>query len=396
MDKTPVVILNGFLGSGKTTLFRSLLVQSKKKDLAVSAIVNDMSELDVDGELIGNSDMMEDNPELFVTINSCVISSKKGIQKLDKALHKFIANGPKLIIIETSGSAHPMPLVQYFKKQSKFRLTGILALVDSLMLAHDYNYGQKLIPLMQQNLQLQKRGMINLLVEQILFCSHLIITKADRIPKEKLSEVAKQIQPINPFVSIFSVLFGKLAIEDLLEMQDYDFYKVAQLIDELQPTLQAESEENRPYNMATRVLKDDRPFHPERLWNVCHQYLDQRIYRSKGFFWLASRDSMSLLWNQTAGSINLELMGYWRSGMIEENSYGLLEEEIVQLKAKVAEDSGRFGDRHCHITIIGDKNQVDKFTNELNSCFLTEDEIQYWEIGGEFDDPWPANIVKIT
>ena len=57
--KVPVVILNGFLGSGKTTLFRSLLAQSKKKAIAVSAIVNDMSELDVDGELLGNTDIVE-------------------------------------------------------------------------------------------------------------------------------------------------------------------------------------------------------------------------------------------------------------------------------------------------------------------------------------------------
>ena len=58
--KIPVVILNGFLGSGKTTLFRNLLNQSKKKDVVVAGIVNDMSELDVDGELLGNVDAIEE------------------------------------------------------------------------------------------------------------------------------------------------------------------------------------------------------------------------------------------------------------------------------------------------------------------------------------------------
>ena len=91
-----------------------------------------------------------------------------------------------MIIIETSGSSHPMPLVEYFKEHNTFKLTGVLALVDSLMLAHDYNYGESLIPKMQDNLAKDVRGTVNLLVEQILFCSHLILTKADRIKEDKL------------------------------------------------------------------------------------------------------------------------------------------------------------------------------------------------------------------
>ena len=89
-NKVPVVILNGFLGSGKTTLFRSLLAQSKKKDLSICAIVNDMSELDVDGELIANTDSVEENQSIMESIHDCVLSSKKGIERLDAAVHKLL------------------------------------------------------------------------------------------------------------------------------------------------------------------------------------------------------------------------------------------------------------------------------------------------------------------
>ncbi|MEN0004406.1 MAG: GTP-binding protein [Bacteroidota bacterium] len=395
-NRIPVVILNGFLGSGKTTLFRNLLAQASKKDLPVCVVVNDMSELDVDGELIGNTDIVENNNLIFQSIHSCVLSSKKGIEKLDDALKQLLSSQqPDLIIIETSGSCHPMPLIEFFKSQAHLKLTGVLALVDSLMLAHDYNYGQQLIPLMRHNLEHQKRDMINLLVEQIMFCSHLLLTKADRIKKDKLPAIANFIQPINPFVSIFSVLFGQLSIDQILEMPEYDFHRIAQLVDELKPVLEAEAHGDRPYNMATRVIRDDRPFHPQRLWKVCHQYLDQGIYRSKGFFWLSSRDKISLLWNQAAGSINLELIGYWRSGILEEEDNGLNEMEITMLKEMLAKETGRFGDRHCHLTVIGDKAQVDRFTEALRACFLTEDEIEYWQSGGTFPDPWPKNMVKI-
>ncbi|GAB1858415.1 GTP-binding protein [Flavobacteriaceae bacterium MHTCC 0001] len=355
-----------------------------------------MSELDVDGELIANTDVAEENDNMYESIHSCVLSSKQGIEKLNEALNKLLSHQqPELIIIETSGSCHPMPLVAFFKSQSHLKLTGVLALVDTLMLAHDYNYGQQLFPRMQHNLAHQKRDMINLLVEQILFCSHLILTKADRIQKERLSEIAGHIQPINPFVSILSVLYGNFSIEQLLEMPEYDFYRVAQLMEELKPVLDAEASGDRPYNMATRIIRDDRPFHPQRLWDICHKYLDQRIYRSKGFFWLASRNNISLLWNQAAGSINLELIGYWRSGVLEEGHSHLLKSEIKLLKEKMANTSGRFGDRHCHLTVIGDKTQVDQFTEALESCFLTEKEIIHWEMDGTFPDPWPKNIVKM-
>ena len=397
MRKTPVVILNGFLGSGKTTLFRNLLSQSKSKQLSVCAIVNDMSELDVDGELIANTAIVEGDNKILESISSHVLSSKIGLKKLDHSISKLLSNShPDLIIIETSGSCHPMPLIRYFKNHQKVNLTGVLVLVDSLMLAHDYDYGSALIPNMQQNMSEGKRGTINLLVEQIMFCSHLILTKSDRINNNKLEDIENQIKKINPFVSVNSIIFGKLSIESIFEIKEYNYDNVKILFDELQPILEAEENTDRPYNIETRVIKDDRPFHPERLWDVCHKYLDKRIYRSKGFFWLASRREHSLLWNQASGGINLELMGTWLAAIFENKNNGLLEEEMKLLEERLENETGRFGDRCCDLTVIGDKDQVNQFTEKLKSCFLTDNEIKQWKNGIEFKDPWPKKIVKLN
>lgn len=396
MKKIPIVILNGFLGSGKTTLFRSLLSQSKQKNIPVCAIVNDMSELDVDGELIGNTHIAEENNNIFVSISSSVLSSKIGIEKLDQAVQKLLSNqDPEMIIIETSGSCHPMPLIEYFKAHTKVKLTGVFVLVDSLMLAHDFNYGELLIPKMQENIIAGKRDTINLLVEQILFCSHLIITKTDRIEAEKLPDIATYIQQINPSASTHSVIFGKLTIESLFELQEYDYFKVDQLIKELKPVLQADEHGDKPYNIESIVIEDDRPFHPQRLWDICHQYLDKRIYRSKGFFWLASRDKHSYLWQQAAGGISLEIIGSWRAGIVEDENHGLSNMEIESLKELLLKESGRFGDRHCALTVIGDKTGIKQFTDKLTSCFLTEKEIELWNTGHQFEDPWPKNVVSM-
>jgi len=77
-----VIVLNGFLGSGKTTLFRNLLTQSKKLKINLGAIVNDMSELDVDGEILGNNPSVEEGDNQLISIHSCVLSSQQGLKKL--------------------------------------------------------------------------------------------------------------------------------------------------------------------------------------------------------------------------------------------------------------------------------------------------------------------------
>ena len=396
IKKIPVVVLNGFLGSGKTTLLRNLIAQSIKNNIYLFSIVNDMSELEVDAEILSDESILDREDDVLKSISSCVLSSKTGIRKLDKTIRNLLTNKePDLIIIETSGSSHPMPLIKYFKEQSLVKLTGFFVLVDSLVMAQDFKCGETLIPKMQQNMIEGVRDIENLLVEQILFCSHLILTKGDRVKEQKLTEIATHIKKINPFSSSYSVVFGKMKIESLFEIDEYNYSNVEQLFQELEHILDSEQQLNKPYDLVTRVIKDDRPFHPQRLWDVCQKYLDKRIYRSKGFFWLASRNKHSLLWNQAGGGISLELIGIWRSAVAEDKNHGLLETEIQSLKEKLKEEPGRFGDRRCDLTVIGNKEQIDKFTVKLKSCFLTDDEIKLYNNGHIFKDPWPKNIVKI-
>ncbi len=396
MKKVPVVIINGFLGSGKTTLLRNLLSQSKRKNLSVCAIVNDMSKLDIDGELISNITAVEENKKIFKSISSYVLSSKDGIKKLNQSITALLNdNKPDIIIIETSGGCHPMPLIKYFKCHKKTKLTGVLVLIDGSMIANDFDYGKNLIPKMQENMVQGVRESINLLVEQILFCSHLMITKVDKLKSLQTQYIVNEIKKINPFASLHSIVFGKLSIDSLFEINEYDYFAVEKLIKELEPILITEENTESPYNLATEIIKDDRPFHPQRLWDVCHKFLDKRIYRSKGFFWLASRNSDSLLWNQAAGSINLELIGTWRAAIINDKNNGLLKEELKLIENKLKKEDGRFGDRCCDLTIIGHKNHVVQFSDKLKSCFLTDEEITNWQNGTKFKDPWPQKILRI-
>ena len=396
--KTPVIILNGFLGSGKTTLFRNLLGQAKRLGFDVRAIVNDMSDLDVDGELISNTAAVEENKDVMVSIHSCVLSSAQGIEKLNQAIRALKLSSktaPGLIIIETSGSCHPMPLIQYFQKSLTEKLVGVFVLVDSLMLGHDHDSGSSLVPKFQRNLQSGKRDTVNLLVEQIMFASHIFLTKSDRVTKDTISLIEPIISSINPNAVIQRLHFGKMSLESIRALEEYNYHSTELLVDELSSILEASPSQDRPYDMATRVIRDDRPFHPQRLWDVCHKYLNDQVYRSKGFFWLASRDKFAMLWNQAAGGINLEITGTWRAGIAESVNPGISEMELSELKKMLDNEKGRFGDRRCDLTVIGNEGYVDEFTDALKSCFLSEKEIELWRSGSKFSDPWPNNLARI-
>ncbi len=318
-SRIPVVVLNGFLGSGKTTLLRNLLVQARKRTLDLGVVVNDMSELDVDGEVVAQTEFFEEGDPRFQSIHACVLSSRTGIEALRGALDSMLAPGaPALVVIETSGSCHPMPLVEFLAAQPEFRLTGVLTVVDAAMIDQDYDSGRRIMPTMQANVQGGVRDTTNLLVEQVLFGTHVLLTKADRVPEERIRVIAEGIGQLNPFVPVISLPWGNLPLEDLLGLEAYDHHRVRPLVEELAPVLEEERGGDRPYDLATRVIRDDRPFHPQRLWDTCTRHLGQKIYRSKGFFYLCSRDGVSLLWNQAAAGITLELVGFWRAGILED------------------------------------------------------------------------------
>jgi molybdopterin-guanine dinucleotide biosynthesis protein len=147
----PAVLLQGFLGAGKTTLLRSLLVEARKRDLSMGLVVNDMSDLDVDGQVLVQTDIVDHDAAYFHSIHSCVLSSKRGIESLREALSSMRKKQPPdLVIVESSGSSHPLPLVEFFQAQRGFLLTGVLTLVDAAMIDEDYASSELIVDLFEE------------------------------------------------------------------------------------------------------------------------------------------------------------------------------------------------------------------------------------------------------
>ena len=395
MQRIPLTILNGFLGAGKTTLLKSLLMQAHRQHLSVSVIVNDMSELDIDGVLIANTEIVGREKHNFITVSADSISSPRGVAKLSAALDELIAqHRPDHLFLETSGSSHPLPLIKLLRHHPHVRLQGLLSLMDAVMLEKDYAAGNTLLPRWQANVRQQQRGVEDLLAEQLLFCSHLMLTKVDRLPADSVMKIARTLHPINPGVAIVALPWGNIELDDVLAMPDYDFQRVATLIEELEAAIEHPSD-HQPYDIESRVIHDDRPFHPQRLWDTYQQHLGEGIHRSKGFFWLPGRDDLALLWNQASGSISLEFISYWKAGVLAHENNRLNDEERRILQQQLEAMPGRFGDRRCSLTVIGQRHQLDDFCRALRRCFLTEEEIDWWQDGGEFPDPWPQRVGRL-
>ncbi|WP_087018526.1 CobW family GTP-binding protein [Thaumasiovibrio subtropicus] len=398
MATIPVTILHGFLGSGKTTLLRNLLTQSQQADAVPAIVVNDMSELDVDGVLIANTEVIERDDKRFITISGDSISSPNGIAQLDTALSALLqSENPPWLLIETSGSSHPLPLIEYFKGHSLLSLQGVVTLVDAVWLRDDYQQGQSLIPKWQANLQANVRGIENLLVEQLMFSNRILLTKSDRLKSSEIKAIAEAIHPINPYAAIVQTSWGNIGFEQLRDIESYNFFLIEQLANELRDSV------NDPLTISgkhgqrlvSKVIHDDRPFHPQRLWDTCHRYLTQGVFRSKGFFWMPTRDDVSLLWSQTNGSVGLEVVGFWRAPILDDESQKFTSEQYEMLKARVDSTESRFGDRRCRLTVIGQNEEVDQFVIALNRCFLTDDELVAWQNGEPFDDPWPQKVASL-
>jgi len=133
LEKIPVTILTGFLGAGKTTLIRNLILKNKSKKLAV--IINEFGDLGVDGEIVKQcSDETCPEENILELANGCICCT---VADDFIPTMKSLLGGqylPEHILIETSGLALPKPLLKAFEWpeiRSRLTVDSVLAVVDA-------------------------------------------------------------------------------------------------------------------------------------------------------------------------------------------------------------------------------------------------------------------------
>lgn len=389
----PIIVLTGFLGSGKTTLLRRWRRDEALADSAV--IVHDLSELGLDAELLADEGSKPQPGSL--TDRTAALHGKYARKQLHSSVRHVLGEittlipSPPSVLVESTGAARPWPLITALTQDERFFLRHFIVTVDALNLHRDFADG---LALAETHSSLQDPALEHaalVLSEQIAFASIIILTKTDTIPKATIEAQVKVLQQLQPRAAIglsanagllLSQLDGVPAPKtDLLKSRARDMG----LLDDI-------SSETTAPEIDCTILRESRPFHPQRLYDACQNNLGTGLYRTKGYLWLASRPGHVLLWQQSGSQISLELTGHWRAEIARNIDGKLLPEERELLQEQMKQQDPVFGDRHIELTLIGLPSARDAFAAALRNALCTDAEVAAWQRGESFPDPWPQSL----
>jgi G3E family GTPase len=396
--KLPVTVLSGFLGAGKTSLLNHIL--HNKEGMKVAVIVNDMSEVNVDAQLVNQQNTLSRTEERLVEMsNGCICCTLR--EDLMIEVEK-LANENRFdyLLIESTGISEPLPVAQTFSyvdeengiDLSRFsEIDTMVTVVDCFNFAKDFGSPDTVWTRgMNDDDPNDARTIVNLLTDQIEFADVIILNKTDLLSPARLGELKAIIKKLNPDAKVLESTFGKINPKEILNTKLFDFEKAsasAGWIQELEKS--SHIPETEEYGISSFVFRDARPFHPERFWTYINEYWHAGVIRSKGLFWLASRPNDALNWGQAGGSLRADYAGSWWAGVPEwERSYYPAwkdgQDLIMQRWDK------RFGDRVNELVFIGQDLDREAIIQELEECLCMEEEIRLWEKKGKFNDPFPV------